>query len=39
MVGKSDEIIALLYSVDFLCDENIGLIVFGTLYSNRVVIS
>ncbi len=23
----------------FFCDENIGLIVFGTLYSNRVVIS
>ncbi len=34
-VGKSDEIIALIQSVDFLCDENKGLIVIGTFLFQR----
>jgi hypothetical protein len=39
MVGKCDEIIASLQSIDFLCEENKGLIVIGTFYFNGALIS
>jgi hypothetical protein len=39
VVGKSDEIIALPYSVDFFSDETKGLVVMGTLYFNGALIS
>jgi hypothetical protein len=34
-IQLTDEIIALLQSVDFLCDENEGLIVIGTFFFQR----
>jgi hypothetical protein len=39
VVGKIDEIIAFLYSVDFLSAETKGLVVMGTLYFNGALIS
>jgi hypothetical protein len=39
VVGKIDEIIALLESDDFFCEESKGLIVIGTFYLFRTLLS